>query len=185
MVDNSPYKDLKKVKGTYEVYIDRSRYHWFLLLKLKESDLPFISLEASTPDFCAFSHEMHVCTAEVGSEIVRCGEIDDLLSAIVDVAGKILKKMDSYSLWKNNCQHFCNNFLKHYCFEVYPVTLGKEVTAILGKEPIEEDRLRQLFTTLAVGPSSVVTTSVASLVNCLVGAKRSELRIVRYHGVSD
>lgn len=180
MIENSPYKDYAEVKSTYQVYVNRTRLHWFLLLKLKDSKLHFITLEASTPDMFVLSHEMRAVSDSDpdANKIVWCGEINARMTEIVNVADKLIIKMKSYNLFTSNCQHFCNNFLQYYSFEVYATTLGKRVTAVLQEDDnMLEEKIFKLITELAAGRPSRFTIELlsrptAEIVNYLAGANR-------------
>lgn len=143
LINNSQYKPLKDVEVTYEVYIDDTQLHWCLLIKMKGSDLPFLSLEASTPDFSSLRHEMFLHD-KYEEKIKSCGKIDGKLSDILNVADDVIIKMGKYSVFSSNCQHFCNNVLHYYNFEVYSTTFGEKVTAEIKNLPKETDDVAKL-----------------------------------------
>ena len=97
---------------------------------MEGSTLPNLSLEISTPDMSSIKREIYTDS----EKSTHCGIIQDTLASIIDVADRIVTEMGSYSLFTSNCQHFCNNFLNHYGFEVYSTTLGKDVTAEIEKQ---------------------------------------------------
>lgn len=164
----------------YEVYIDFSKWHWLLLIKAKGSKFPFASIEISTPNM--FSIERGMCLYEdyKGGK-TYCGELNLTLQDFLHVADRIVEEMDGYSLFSSNCQHFCNNLLHHYNFEVYPTTLGKEVTAVLKKESMDPE-MRELlnrlsaihnnFATKILTQESRVVRHFASALNTYTGARR-------------
>lgn len=144
MINVTCYEPLKKVKGKYEIFIDCNKLHWLLLIKMKDSKLHFFSLEVSTPDLSSFRHEMFLFDGYEGGR-KYCGEIDAKLEDILDAADRIVVKMEKYRLLSSNCQHFCNNFLNHYSFEVYRTTIGKDVTASIRRQPDVEAELLRLL----------------------------------------
>lgn len=47
--------------------------------------------------------------------------------------------MGKYSLFKNNCQHFCNNVLTELGLPITRTTCGKETTKVEDVEDVEVD----------------------------------------------
>lgn len=139
MVKNSPYVYVKEVNMEYEIYIDRSRYHWFLCVRgrMEGSDFPYLTLEASTSDFKTLTHEMYVI--QDAGELSYCDAMKISLTKILSVGDRIIGEMGTYSLLSSNCQHFCNNVLKHFGFTTYPPTIGREVTAVIRREETVEN----------------------------------------------
>ena len=184
MIAYSPYNDTKNVKVTYGVYIDRQKQHWFLLVKMKDSTLPFFSLEASTPDLSSLRHEMFLFDSYAGGT-TYCGEIILELAEILRVADNIVTEMNVYSLFSSNCQHFCNNFLHHYGFDTFPPTFGKEVTAKIKEQPVlndEDKNIQQLLDALGDVLNNPLSSAIrkeedrikrhfASALNAYVGAR--------------
>ena len=172
MIAYSPYEYTKNITTTYGVYIDKQRQHWFLLLKMKDSTLPFFSLEASTPDLSSLRHEMFLFDPYKG-KATFCGEITFKLLDILLVADKIVTEMKVYSLFSSNCQHFCNNFLNHYGFDTFPPTFGKEVTAEIRKQPIETEEDRSILQLLDA-LNDVIKNPLSSAI------RKEEARIKRH-----
>ena len=134
IIKATSYESLKEVPTKYNIYINHKFCrHWFLLLKIESSTLPYLSLEIYVlPDAESIKREIYTGTDNGNS--THCGIIKGTLTSILDVADYIVAKMKHYSLFTSNCQHFCNNFLSHYGFKVYRTTLGKEVTAEIAKQ---------------------------------------------------
>lgn len=131
MINNTRYEHLKDVEATYKIYVHHPTVfgvHWFLLIKKKDSELPFFSLEISTPDGSTIRHEMFSFD-EYEGEQTYCGEITGKLEDILNVADRcIIDDMGGkYKMYSSNCQHFCNNFLHRNGFETYRTTLGKRL----------------------------------------------------------
>lgn len=139
MINNSPYSCVKGVKMNYEFYIDRSHYHWFLCVRglMEGSDFPHLTLEASSPDLRTLDHEMFILRDT--SKRTYCGKLSISLTDIVSVGDRIIAEMGYYSLFSSNCQHFCNNVLKHFGFSTYPPTFGNEITVVIERERTAEN----------------------------------------------
>ena len=133
IIKDTPYKDITGVPGKFKVSINRKFCgHWFLLFEMEGSTLPNLSLEISTPDVKSIKREIY--THNDNGKSTHCGIIKGTLTSIINVADRIVAEMEYYRLFTSNCQHFCNNFLNHYGFEVYSTTLGKNVTAEIEKQ---------------------------------------------------
>lgn len=144
MLANSDYYAFKNSKVVYEVYLQHKKLHWFLLLKMKDSELRYLTLEATTPNLSDLTRVMFMLDSSYGEKVTYCGIIKDSISSIVKVADKIIEKMGHYSLFSSNCQHFCNNFLNHYGLPVQRTTLGAEVSATVEKEPASTPEQRAI-----------------------------------------
>ena len=132
IITDTPYKDITGVPGKFNVSINRKICgHWFLLFELEGSTLPNLSLEISTADVESIKREIY--THNDNGKSTPCGIIQGTLTSIINVADRIVAEMEYYRLFTSNCQHFCNNFLNHYGFEVYSTTLGKDVTVEIEK----------------------------------------------------
>ena len=131
IINDTPYKDLKEVPTKYNVFIShRPCGHWFLVIEMEGSTLVNFSLEITTPDMKTIKRDIYTDREKP----TPCGIIEgSKLIDILDTADRIVVEMEFYSLFTSNCQHFCNNFLNHYGFEVYRTTLGKRITAEIEK----------------------------------------------------
>ena len=130
IIKDTPYKHLTEVLVKYNVSINRKFLgHWWLSFEMEGSTLPNLSLEIRTPDLKSIKREIYTDK----EKSTHCGIIEGTLTDILDVADHIVAKMEYYSIFTSNSQHFCNNFLHHYGFKVYRTTLGKEVTAEIEK----------------------------------------------------
>ena len=131
IINDTPYKDFKEVSTKYNISISRKPCgHWFLVIEMEGCTLPNFSLEIATPDLKNIKRDIYT-DRELSTP---CGIIEGRkLIDILDTADRIVVEMEFYSLFTSNCQHFCNNFLNHYGFEVYRTTLGKRITAEIEK----------------------------------------------------
>ena len=117
------YGPLINVKATFEVkLVYRESHHWYLLIKTKESALPYISLEIRTTnlsDLVPFTREVGSPSKEVLSDV---GVYEGTLSSLCGHADSIVKEMSSYDLLTSNCQTFCNKLLNRIGKPEFPAT---------------------------------------------------------------
>jgi hypothetical protein len=173
MIANSPYTAIKRVQLEYEVFIDNNKLHWLLLIKAKDTEFPYFSLEITTSDFSNIIRNMVLYNTYTGNTIA-CGSIIANLDTILDVADKVVTAMAEYKLFSNNCQHFCNNFLNQYSFAVYTPTIGTAVTAeVIAMESVQPGQtIRGLFNQLTVGSTEQQLLGyVAAALNRYTGAQ--------------
>ena len=115
------YKDLMEASAKYDVYISHRKLHWFLIFKLSNSELPFLTIEITRGDdkvsFLAFMEALDDVTDK---EYITTETMT--LYDVCDAADTVKKKMGQYDIIKNNCQHFCNNLLKWLNYEQFPTT---------------------------------------------------------------
>ena len=144
------YKNVLYVSGLYEVYISRASLHWYLLVKLHGSELPFVTLEITRgADKTSFVAMMYVLEDDRDKELLKLDE-NTSLHVLCDVADEVKQKMGCYDLLSNNCQHFCNNVLKWLNYEQFktttnvvgygPSTLGYDELGFDAWPAIEENR---------------------------------------------
>lgn len=170
MVQDSPYKKLLRVPAVYDVYIDRSQWHWFLLVKMKDSDLPFVSFEVTTPNLTDLEAVMKVPDNESikGKEYV--GEYQGNITVLCQTADEIMKRMGQYGLLSSNCQHFCNNVLNSIGLATFPPTVGPTVTVDVSIERHSfGQRLDLWYSRTVVHTPRYVGTMAAAVVGALVG----------------
>ena len=121
--DHHLYGHLMKVETVYEVkLVHREGCHWYLLLKTKDSTLPYISLEIRTTnlsDLVQFTRNIDTVSAEVSSNV---GVYEGTLLSLCQLADRVVKEMDSYDLVCSNCQTFCNELLKKMGKEEFPTS---------------------------------------------------------------
>ena len=116
------YKDLIDVSCKYDVYISRGKLHWFLIVKNSCSRLPYLTIEISRGnDKVSFLAMMDTLEDVSDKELLKEGECISL-RGLCDIADSVKRKMGQYSLFDNNCQHFCNNMLKWLDYEQFPTT---------------------------------------------------------------
>lgn len=173
MVKTTVYKNMPglRFRATYEVYLNRSQLHWFLLVKLKSSELPFIRLEITTETMTELIPTLDVYDAD--SEVddveksVSAGEVLTTLMNICETADKVVQTMCHYSLLSNNCQHFCNNLLKLMNLQTYPTTVGQETTLERRKRGTVGTFVHNVFSNPFMHP---ISASAGAIMNVAFGA---------------
>ena len=117
------YGLLIKVKGVYEVkLVHFESPHWYLLVRTKDSTLPYISLEVRTTDLSdlvQFTRDIDSLSADVSSNV---GVYEGTLLYLCELADRVVKEMGSYDLLTCNCQTFCNQLLKKMGKSEYPTS---------------------------------------------------------------
>ena len=147
-----PFVTLVKQHGTYGMVFETSaqydvrllhgttsNLHWITLLKMKDSKLPYITHEITTKtDMRVLIPSLR--TVQEADPLLANPGIDEVgvytgsLEDIAAMADEIVSDMETYDLFKNNCQNFCNYLLKKMKLitEDYPTTF-----AILGAGSLE------------------------------------------------
>ena len=114
MIQGHPqYGPWINVKTTYEVRLAHlESHHWYLLVRTKDSTLPYISLEIRTrdlSDLVPFTRGVDSPKRNVSSDV---GFYEGTLLSLCELADSVIKEMGSYELLTSNCQTFCNKLLK-------------------------------------------------------------------------
>ena len=114
MIGEHPiYGHMMKVKGVYEVkLVHLESAHWYLLVRTKDSTMPYVSLEVRTTDLkdlVQFTREIDSQEAGISSDM---GIYEGTLLSLCELADRVVKEMDSYHPLTSNCQTFCNKLLK-------------------------------------------------------------------------
>ena len=123
--------------------------HWYLLIKKEGSDLPYISVEITTPDLM----KLIPTTRNFESCDVDATDVDPYkgsLLSLCELADEVIKEMGTYDLTKRNCQHFCNRLLKKLYKEEFPTTF----------ESHKSDNKFDYLTEICPDVSEVVSESV-------------------------
>jgi hypothetical protein len=124
MIGEHPiYGHLMKVKGVYEVQlVHLESAHWYLVVRTKDSTMPYISLEIRTTDLSdlvQFTREIDSLETGVSSDV---GVYEGTLLSLCELADRVVKEMDSYDLLTCNCQTFCNLLLKKIGKREFPTS---------------------------------------------------------------
>ena len=138
---NSTYASMLPSKLSYEFKLVHGKkcFHWFFLLKIKDSQLPYITLEIQTSDLHdliptvqniengaisiteAFSHSNTTVLTDLD---VYDGRLQDLC----EIADEVVEAMKEYNVVSSNCQHFCNNVLNKLGRKIFSTTVGHQCT---------------------------------------------------------
>ena len=109
----------------YDIYVNRTRLHWFLVVSAPKF---CFTLELRTPEYISLLPYMRNVSAEMWNKLTPCGQIKAKLSDILEVADGIIAEMRTYNVVFNNCQDFCNKFLK--CCDLQQLTTVVVTTQI-------------------------------------------------------
>ena len=138
---NSTYASMLPSKLNYEFKLVHGKkcIHWFFLLKIKDSQLPYITLEIQTSDL----HDLIPTVQNVENGDISITEAfsqsnstvltdldvyDGRLQDLCEIADGVVEAMKEYNIVSNNCQHFCNNVLKKLGRKTFSTTVGHQCT---------------------------------------------------------
>ena len=111
--DHHLYGNIIEVKCTYEMKLVHGEgVHWYLLVRPKDSKLPYISLEIRTrnmSDLVPCIYVIEAISSDVSSDV---GFYKETLTNLCKLADRVVREMGSYDLLASNCQTFCNELLK-------------------------------------------------------------------------
>jgi hypothetical protein len=148
-----PFIELVKKHGTYGLVLETSaqydvrlihgtisNLHWIILLKMKDSKLPYITHEITTklPDMTVLIPSVRTVqeadTLLTNTAMSEVGVYTGSLEGIAAMADEIISDMETYNLIKSNCQNFCNCLLKKMKLieKEYPTTF-----TTFGADPLE------------------------------------------------
>lgn len=152
MVKGSAYKHLICAPSSYEVRIVHpASAHWFILVKMKGSELPYLTFEITTSSGSDLLQTTRAIVDDESSEEV--GVYNGDLNGLCQMADEVVKEMVEYNVFTSNCQHFVNNLLRKMGMSTYPPTIGPETHS---KEDIEKiDKVGVILGQLIGGASSL------------------------------
>ncbi len=184
MVRESPYAGvLEDQSQSYDVYLDKSNLHWFILLRTSEpTTLPYITLEISTLNMIDLLTATRVIseTETESKKLTHIGRYHGKLSTLCTTADRVCAAMGHYKLLLSNCQHFCNNLAYQFGLTIHPPTghVFCNVPAVTVKEELKDEREVQnteiatvVYRTSFKRTSPVVQKSVARAVAVFTGVK--------------
>ncbi len=136
MVKKTAYGNLVRVHSNYEVSLVHRQLHWLLMVKMMDSDEPYISMEIVTSNMFDIIPVMReIQETELGcfgtlfsAAPTKVGIFNGTLIELCGKADTVVKRMDRYNLLTSNCQHFCNNVLQGLGLRTFPTTVGPETT---------------------------------------------------------
>ena len=140
---NRDYRYMIYSNSEYEVRLvhGTKQLHWFLMVKMFRSKLPYFTLEiTTTADLCDLiptmrsiaigeSDESSATPENIDSHSETCiadvGSYKGTLHDLCQVADKVVEEMKSYNLVTSNRQHFCNNLLRKLKKKTFRMTVGR------------------------------------------------------------
>lgn len=153
MVKRTHYAPVVRVSTRYEIKLvhgTTGQLHWRLLVKMKDSDMPFITFEITTsnmydiiPAMMEIPETSPGCFSAFKSTPTDVGTFQGTLTDLCQMADAVVRAMESYNLLTSNCQHFCNNLLQRLGLRTFPTTIGPETT--LDDEIRECDLITRVF----------------------------------------
>ena len=127
------YKTMLNVKVDYDVRLVHGlgHLHWYLLVRMKSSSSPYITLEITTSDMMDIIPTTRSIVPNGGFwakllslDPTDVGTYNGSLCEMCIMADEVIAEMERYHFVENNCQHFCNKVLKKMNFKTYPTTVG-------------------------------------------------------------
>ena len=124
------------LKYEFKLVHGKQRPHWFFLLKIVDSTLPYITMEINTADMEDLVPTVRNGTEDEVSEV--CDEANSIvtdldayegrLQDLCEIADGVVEGMRGYNLVSSNCQHFCNNLLRKLGRKPFSTTVGHQYT---------------------------------------------------------
>lgn len=144
------YKPILDVPMDYDIYLDSSALHWYLVVRgnLPKSNFPYVTFEITTDEYySSIIPEMRLINPEKEEEnlyhssgivcsmadyvyrfsgcyMTKKGKVHATMRELSEIAEGVRQNMGNYSLFSKNCQVFCNEFLKKHGLPTTPTTLG-------------------------------------------------------------
>lgn len=119
------YGDLFETPSRYEVYVNHSGHHWYLLLRLEQSKLPFMTLEIITTDGQTIKPLVCIQKDDTGKQ--HYTTMEGNMHEFCSLADTFIKEMRRYDAHKKNSQHFCNAFLGSFGLPSIETTVGPTI----------------------------------------------------------
>lgn len=180
---NPKYKYVSNVVTDFDVRLvhstRRGPLHWYVLVHMVGSDLPFLTIEITTFNLTDLIPTMRtIYLDETGRYLsqspTEVGIYHGTLQNICKFADAVVTEMGGYNLLVSNCQHFCNNLLKklNSDFHIFDTTIGPQTT--LDDEETKVDFittvLRQFYDKTLAGAPTGIGSIGAAVVGSAVGA---------------
>jgi hypothetical protein len=133
---NPKYKHVSDVLTKFDIRLVHSTtgpFHWFILIQMLGSDLPFLTIEITTSNLTDLIPVMRTTDLkEAGGRdkqpLTKVGIYHGTIRSIYKFADAVVVEMGGYNLLVNNCQHFCNNLLERLNLRTYDTTIGPKTT---------------------------------------------------------
>ena len=175
--ENSKYGPMFRVTTQYKVKLShgtRRNVHWFLMVKVKESDLPYLTIEITTTNLTDLIPTTRIiepssgCWEAFSQRPEKVGVYNGSLQSLCQEADRVVGEMECYNLLTSNCQHFCNNLLRKIGLRTFPTTIGPETT--LEGENMEFDLFTKVTRQIMEGAPALIGVVGASTVGSAIGA---------------
>ena len=178
--ENPKYQHVSGVPAQYDVRLvhsTRGPLHWYILVQMLGSTLPFLTIEITTSNLTDLIPTMRTidlneaggCFSRSPTEV---GIYHGTLHDICKFADAVVTEMGGYNLLVNNCQHFCNNLLKKLNLRTFDTTIGPQTT--LDEEETKVDFvttvLRRVYDKALAGAPAGIGNIGAAVVGSAVGA---------------
>ena len=141
--EHRTYGFVFETKAEYDVRLVHGttyNLHWVVLLKMKDSRLPYVTYEITTQTMNDLIQTMRtIQEADIpsinphgDSGMDTVGVYIGSLESVSHMADETVSNMEHYNLFKSNCQHFSNYLLKKMkLIEVnYPTTMPKFLNSL-------------------------------------------------------
>lgn len=173
--DIMEFKQFIKVETKFIISLSRCHYHWFLLVKMKDSEFPYLTIEITTsnmsdlvPAVRLYEHNTDWKAFGLSQPPEKVDVYHGTLLSLCEKADRVVRDMNFYSLFSNNCQHFCNNLLARIGLNTFPPTIGSETT--ISKKEKEEEMKFDLLEQVESKYFDFVKKVAAKALNKVVGA---------------
>lgn len=130
--NNTRYGQLFETQARYEVYVNHTGRHWYLLLRLENSEFPYLTLEIVTTN--GEDIQPFVCEQrdDVGKERVTSNQPnaetpEGNMHEFCSLADTFIKDMRRYDVLNKNSQHFCNAILLSLNCSTIKATVGPNI----------------------------------------------------------
>ena len=187
--ENPKYKYVSGVVTGFDlrlVHSTRGPLHWYILIQMVGSDLPFLTIEITTSNLTDLIPTMQTvdldetcgCLSRPPTEV---GIYHGTIQNICKLADAVVAEMGSYNLLVNNCQHFCNNLLKKLEFRTYDTTIGPKTTLDDEEKNIDMFTivLGQVYDKALGGAPAGIGSIGAAIVGSAVGAPTAVLATLK------
>ena len=110
--NNTEYDDIFEASHLYAIYINRMQLHWYLLVKLDESELPFVTFEIVIKDGVKTALVCVQNTDKVITQNLRpCTKQNTTLKELCSIIDINRNQMGRYNPQTQSSQQFCNAVL--------------------------------------------------------------------------
>ena len=178
--DHSVYGLMIRSPTLYEVkLVHGARHlHWFLLIKMKDSELPYITFEITTSNLTNLIQTTRTVTLTADglwSDLLSntsptdIGTYNGSLHKLCLLADEVVEEMGTYHLLDNNCQDFCNKLLNKIGKGEHPTTIRHQ-DATNYEFDFFNVVLHKIYDAAMSKARGVFADAAAAIVSLVVGA---------------